>query len=141
MLTFRFFVSWIISAVAMYASFYAWHGFFLDELSQINYPKSIFFLLAGITYLLISFLSLRIFDLKLLRKTISNIFLRGILSGSIVGVLVFTVTKVTGISVGKSLTLEHFLLDAWWQCIEQIIGGLTISICAFFIYDPKLEDA
>jgi hypothetical protein len=140
MFSIRFFVSWLFGAIAMYLSFYAWHGLFLNELIQINYPKSIFFLFAGITYLVISFFTVRIFDIKFLRKIINNIFLRGILAGLVVGVIVFVVTKVTGISVGKSLTLEHVLLDAIWQCVEQTIGGIVIALGAFFIYDPKLED-
>ncbi|MFN5182520.1 MAG: hypothetical protein ACK5D5_05805 [Bacteroidota bacterium] len=140
MFTIRFFLSWLMSAVAMYLSFFFWHGYYLNEISQLSYPRTLFYFFAGVTYLFISFLTIKVYDTKFLRGMIKNIFARGLISGFIVGLLVFMVTKVTGISIGTSNTLEHLALDAMWQCVEQIIGGFVISLGTLFIFDPRLEE-
>jgi membrane protease YdiL (CAAX protease family) len=129
-----------MSAVAMYLSFFFWHGYYLNEISQLSYPRTLFYFFAGVTYLFISFLTIKVYDTKFLRGMIKNIFARGLISGFIVGLLVFMVTKVTGISIGTSNTLEHLALDAMWQCVEQIIGGFVISLGTLFIFDPRLEE-
>ena len=124
----------------MYLAFFFWHGVYLDEISQLNYSTGLFYLFAGITYLVISFLLIKLFDLKATKKIFGNIFMRGLASGLIVGVIVFVVTRVTGIGIGKSVTMNHLLLDVVWQCVEEVSGGMIVSLGAFFIFDPSLEE-
>ena len=140
MFSFRFFISWIIGAIVMYIAFYLWHGMYLNEINQLNYSKSIFYLFAGITYIAIAFLISKIFDLGISRKFFSNIFLRGVVSGLFIGFMVFVITRVSGIGLGKSLTLEHMLFDFAWQLFEQSCGGIVVSLATFFIYDPALDE-
>jgi H+/Cl- antiporter ClcA len=140
MITLRFFISWIVAAVLMYLAFYAWHGVYLNELKTLPYSRTIFFIFAAVTYILISFLLLKIYEIKLLKKLVSNIFLRGLIAGGIMGVVVFMMSRVTGVGFGNSVTLKHLLFDGTWQVIEQCIGGLVMALGQMFIYDPVLEE-
>lgn len=139
-MTFRFFVSWIVAAVLMYLAFYAWHGIFLDELNRITYSKTLFFIFAAFSYLVISYLLFKIYELKLLKKFIGNLFLRGLVAGCIMAGVVFVITKVTGVGISNSITLKHLMLDAAWQTVEQCAGGLIMALGQAFIYDPVLEE-
>jgi hypothetical protein len=139
-MNYRFFVSWIVGAIVMYLAFYAWHGIFLDELSRISYSRGLFFLFAAFSYLVISFLLFKIFEMKLLKKYVSNLFLRGIVAGIILAGVVFVVTRVTGVGIGTSVTLKHLLLDISWQTVEQSLGGMIMALGQLFIFDPELEE-
>ncbi len=139
-MNFRFFVSWIVGAIVMYVAFYFWHGIFLDELSRINYSRGLFFIFAALSYLVISFLLFRIYEMKALKKYISNMFLRGLVAGVLLAGVVFVVTRVTGVGIGTSVTLKHLLLDVSWQTIEQCVGGIIMALGQLFIYDPVLEE-
>jgi H+/Cl- antiporter ClcA len=123
----------------MYLAFYFWHGIFLDEINRISYSKTLFFLFAAITYLVISFVIFKVYELKLLKKYVKNLFLRGLISGIVVGIIVFVISRVADVGLGKSITLEHLLFDATWQSVEQAIGGCVMALGQAFIYDPVLE--
>jgi hypothetical protein len=140
MITLRFFISWIIAAVLMYLAFYSWHGIFLNEISKLGYPQSIFYIFAGITYIVISFLLFKIYELKYLKKIVKNIFLRGLIAGAALGGIVFVVTKVSGVAFSPGFSLKYLLFDGAWQVCEQTIGGLVMALGQFFIYDPVLEE-
>jgi H+/Cl- antiporter ClcA len=139
MLSLRFFISWIFSAIIMYIAFYAWHGLYLDEISKIPYQKSIFFIFAGITYIIISFFLFKVYELKFLKKKVRNIFLRGILAGVVLGALVFVVTRVTDVGFTSRFSLTYLLFDGAWQILEQSVGGFVMALGTAFIYDPQLE--
>jgi hypothetical protein len=136
----RFFVSWIICAVVMYLAFYSWHGLFLDELNRIQYSRGLFFIFAALTYLVVSFLLFKVYELKPLKKLVRNMFLRGLIAGAILGCTVFVVSRVTGVGIGTSITMKHMLLDFSWQTVEQCAGGLVMALGQLFIYDPALEE-
>lgn len=140
MLSFRFFISWIIAAVIMYFAFYFWHGVFLDEIARIPYSKGLFYIFAAITYLVISFVIFKVYELKILKRLFSSIFLRGLIAGIIVGVVVFMVSRVMDVGLGKSMNLKHLLFDASWQSVEQMLGGFVMALGQAFIFDPELEE-
>jgi hypothetical protein len=139
-MSFRFFSSWILSSVIMYSAFYFWHGVFLDDISRITFPKSIFFIFSAITYLVIGFLQYRLFEFRYGIKFIQNHFLRACVVGLFTGLVVFSVTRVTGVGIGQSLTMKHFLFDASWQMVEQLLGGMVIAGCRFIIYEPAYDE-
>lgn len=139
-MTLRFFASWILAAVLMYIAFYAWHGMYLDDLSRISYSRGLFFIFAAFTYLVISFLLFKIYELKLLKKFLSNVFLRGLAAGCIMAGVVFVITRVMDVGITTSITMKHLALDAAWQTVEQCIGGLVMALGQTFIYDPVLEE-
>ena len=140
MLTIRFLVSWMLAAVLMYLSFYAWHGVFLNEIQTLQYSHNLFYVFAAITYLVISFLLLKIYETKIIKGFIKNIFLRGLCASIIMGLVVFVMTQVTGVGFSNSITLKYLMLDSSGQNLEQCIGGLVIVLCQLFIYDPILEE-
>lgn len=141
MLTLRFFISWLVASVLMYVAFYAWHGVYLNELSKLSISsKTLFYVFAAITYLVIGFLVFKVYELKFLKHLIKSIFMRGIIAGAFVGGLVFVVTKVTGIGFSPGFSLKYMLFDGAWQVTEQIAGGLIMALGQVFIYDPVLEE-
>lgn len=139
--SFRFFVSWILSAVCMYAAFYFWHGIFLNDLNNISLSKTLFMLLAALVYLVISFIVYRVYEMRLLNQYVPSTLLRGILSGLLVGFTLFSVITVLGISFTKHMTMTYMLADCLWQMAEQVIGGIIISIGKAVLYEPKPEEA
>ena len=139
--SFRFFVSWIVSAVLMYAAFYFWHGIFLNDLNNISFPKALFLLLAALVYLVVSFVLYRVYEMRLLNQFISSTLLRGVASGIIVGFVLFAATTVLGISFTRHMTMTYMLVDCLWQMAEQVLGGVIIAIGKAVLYEPRREEA
>jgi hypothetical protein len=138
--SFRFFVSWIVSAIVMYAAFYFWHGIFLNDLNNITFSKALFLLLAALVYLVISYTLYRIYEMRLLNKFVYSAFLRGIISGVVLGFVLFSVITVLGISFTKHVNMKYIMADCAWQIAEQVLGGIIISIGKGLLYEPTPEE-
>ncbi len=136
----RFVISWVISAIIMYSAFYCWHGILSNDFYKIQYPKGIFLILAALVYIVISFVLVKFFDYKLIRNKIKNLFLRAIVIGSLLGFLLFSISIVFGIGFSSSYSLQIFLVDAFWQIFEQILGGLVIALAHVFIFIPEFDE-
>jgi hypothetical protein len=132
-------VSWIIAAVLMYVAFYFWHGVFLNDLNRITFSKGLFLGLAALVYLVISFVLYKTCESKLLEKYISHPMLRGIISGFMIGFVLFAVVTVLGISFSKNINVTYILADCAWQIAEQVIGGLIIGLGKILIFEPIPE--
>ena len=135
----RFFIAWILSAALMYLAFYIWHGLVLTDLYRISFPKTIFLIFAAITYFVVSFVLYKVFEFKIWNRITNNVFVKGILSGALVGGLLFIITTVVGISFTSKLSLTSLVLDLGWQIFEQTLGGLVVALCHAFIFIPDLE--
>ncbi len=140
MLNRRFYFAWIIGAIAMYSAFYCWHGLILTDFSRVNFPKPLFLSFTAITYLLISFLVYKVFELKLWDAISKNLFTKAVFTGLTVGFLLFVVTSVLGISFSARFSFTHFVTDCIWQIIEQSIGGIVVAFCHIHVYSPELEE-
>lgn len=138
--SFRFFVSWIVSAIVMYAAFYFWHGVFLNDLNNITFSKALFLLLAALVYLVISYVLYRVYEMRLLNKFVSSTFFRGILSGIILGFILFAIITVLGISFTRHMNMKYMMADCAWQIAEQVLGGLIISLGKGLLFEPTPED-
>ena len=57
-------------------------------------------------------------------KKIKNSFKYGILVGGIMGISIYAITFVFGISFSAVIDLKHIAVDAGWQAFEQAVGGL-----------------
>lgn len=137
--SFRFYLSWILAAVFMYVAFYFWHGVFLNDLSRLTFPKALFLGLAALVYLVISFIVYRTYESKFLQKYISQPLLRGVVSGFLIGFILFSLVTVLGISFTKNVNFTYIIADCAWQIAEQIIGGLVIGFGKIFIFEPIPE--
>ena len=106
--SFRFYLSWILAAVLMYIAFYFWHGIFLNDLNRISFSKVLFLGLAALVYLVISFILYKTYESKILEKHIYHPVFRGVVSGFIVGFVLFALVTVLGISFTKNVNLYQF---------------------------------
>lgn len=140
MLNIRFFVSWIFGALLMFSAFYVWHGVISTDFYRIQYPKGIFLGLAAVVYLIVSFLLYKVFELKFWSKISSNLFLRGLFSGVILGFTLFAFTLVLGVGFSGAYSLKILLVDCLWQLIEQSIGGMVIALAHLFIFVPHVDE-
>lgn len=140
--TFRFFLSWIIAAIAMYVAFYIWHGLVLNDFKQIQFPLVWFVLLSAFAYLVISYLLYRVFETKIL-SFFDSVIMRGFISALIVGISLFAIMTVLHISFTKSMTTTYLITDFFWQIVEQSIGAAIIVLGKQFIMepDPEFEEA
>ncbi len=138
--SFRFFISWIISAIVMYSLFYVWHGIFLNDLEKISFNIVIFLLLAALVYLVISFVIYRTFESRLLKKYIVKPMSRGIISGVMVGFVLFAIVSVLGISFTHTVNTKYIIVDCAWQILEQIVGGLIVGLGKIMIFEPNSDD-
>jgi hypothetical protein len=137
--SFRFYVSWIFSAVLMYVAFYVWHGLFLNDLNRISFPIAIFLGLAALVYLVISFILYRTYESKFLTKYIPQPMLRGVSSGFLIGFILFALVAVLGISFTSNVNATYLMADCAWQIVEQIIGGIIIGLGKIIIFEPIPE--
>jgi hypothetical protein len=123
----------------MYGAFYVWHGVFLNDLNQISFSKALFLVLAALVYLVISFILYRTYESKFFQKNISQTILRGVVSGFLIGFILFSIVTVLGISFTKNINITYIMADFGWQISEQIIGGLVIGFGKLFIFEPVLD--
>jgi hypothetical protein len=131
----RFFLSWIISSVVMFSLSYVWHGLVLNDFERLNYPKEIFLIGCVITYLILGFLLTKIYEMKFPKKIAKRPFIRGIVSGSMLGIAAYIVSIVIGVSFNSELTPAYILFDMMWQAAEQTVGGIVVAFVYISIYD------
>jgi hypothetical protein len=136
MTTRRFLLSWIFSSVGMWGISYLWHGFFLNDITNLNYPKGIYLMASTIVYMVIGFLLTRIFSLQFTINIFRNFFVRGIACGAVVGVLLYMFMIVLGVSFTKNLSMANMIIDIPWQLFEQSFGGILIALTYVLIYEP-----
>lgn len=135
MLTKRFLISWLASSVVMFLAFYAWHGIFLTDFQRLPYPKEVFLVVASIVYLVIGF-SLNIaYEMKKLDVFHRQPLTRGAIAGAALGVGLFFLTMITGVSFGGSRTLVNLAMDIGWQVVEQSLGGIVVGIVHILVFD------
>ncbi|MEW6470078.1 MAG: hypothetical protein AB1458_14220 [Bacteroidota bacterium] len=138
MLNKRFFISWIVSSVVMFALSYVWHGILLNDFKMLTIPQGVFLSFAGVAYLLIGALVTRLFSLEYFTKLSRHLFLRGLLVGAVCGFMIFIVTIVTGVSFTKNSTSAFILVDMTWQLIEQAIGGFAVGVVHASVWDDSM---
>lgn len=117
----EFFLSWILTFVFLYGISYLWHGLLLNDLSRVNYSINFFLLLLAIVYFAISFVLT--FLIHFLAQFGKNKVRRGLMIGMPMGIFIYLITFIFGISFYSNPTLNHILFDLSWQVIEQAIGG------------------
>ena len=139
-LNLRFFISWILGAVLMYVLFYIWHGVFLNDFKKINFPLTWLLIFTSVAYITISFLLYAVYESKPMRN-IYNFFFRGVISGALVGFIIFIISTVVTISISRQLTPEHLMFDCIWQIAEQTCGGLLMALVKVFVIDFRHEEA
>lgn len=137
---FRFFISWILSAVVMFTLFYVWHGYFLNDFKRINFPIVWFVTFAAITYLIFGAGIYFLYESQLF-KSIRNFITRGLVCGVIAGFSLFMISTIVNISLTKHLTINHLMIDCAWQMAEQTIGALVVVAFKIFIHEPNHENA
>jgi CDP-diglyceride synthetase len=136
----RFFASWILGSILMYALFYTWHGVFLNDFKKISFPFTWLIIFTSIAYITISFVLYAVYESKPM-KNVYNFFFRGILSGALVGFIIFVISTVVTISISRNLSAEHLMLDCVWQMTEQTIGGILLAVVKVFVADHRHEEA
>jgi hypothetical protein len=133
----RFFISWVLSSLVMFAISYVWHGVVLNDLAKINYPLTLFLIFAGLVYFVVGFLLTRFYQSRIFSKRFKDSFInRGLAAGAIAGFVIYLVVLVMGVSVTHVLTLEYLLIDLGWQIFEQMAGGFVVALCHVMVWDP-----
>ena len=138
MLSKRFLISWIASSVGMFAAFYLWHGMFLTDFINLNYPKEIFLVVSAFVYLIVGFVLNKAYEMKMLHRFHRKPVLRGMVSGAMIGIVLFMITTVMGVSFSGTRTVGDLLLDVSWQTVEQALGGAIAGVVHIFVFDERL---
>lgn len=126
---------WLLASAVMFGLSYVWHGLLLTDLEDLRIPRTLYFILAGVVYLVLG-LALTIGVHKAIQY--EWISLKGafpvmcMLLAAAAGFFVYLVIFVLGMSFAKSGAV-HMVVDALWQMVEQAVGGLMVSLG--IIYD------
>jgi len=127
----KFFFSWLICTLVMLGASYAWHGLFLNDLIRLDYSINLFYALAATAYVVLGFfLTVAIYYIK----SGKNSYINGLAIGGGMGLLVYFLAFVFGISFNSTIELEMILVDATWQVFEQSIGGLVCGLVYRFLF-------
>ncbi len=135
LLTRKFFLSWILSAVLMFSLSYVWHGWILNDLISLPYPLALFLGLSALVYLVIGFALTFVYSFVHLER---NYTLKGLLLGGALGFFIYLIAFTLGVSFSSSGELEHVVVDFLWQMIEQGVGG-TVTGLVFLISRRRAE--
>lgn len=114
----------------MYGISYAWHGWVLNDISEMRTGLGLYLSLSGIAYLVIAMGIVLLVHRGLAQGWISmkSAFpFKGMLLGAMVGVVVYVLVFISGFSFA-SHELHHVALDFIWQLVEQGLGGLMVSL-------------
>src|SRR6478735_622984 len=123
----RFFLSWIFSALVMFALFYVWHGIFVNDFKRIQFPLSWFVSFAAVTYLIFGAVIYFLYESELMKK-IRNFFVRGIICGAIAGFSLFMIATIVNFSLTNQLSIQHLMMNCVWQISEQIVGAMVMVL-------------
>jgi hypothetical protein len=132
----RFLLSWIFSSLLMFGISYSWHGIFLNDVRNLNYPISIYLISSSIIYLLTGFALVKFFSHLFIIQMFRNFIVRGLVCGASLGLVMYMAALVLGISFTKNTSMSSILIDVPWQIFEQAMGGLLIGTFFSFIYEP-----
>lgn len=139
----RFLLSWIFSSLFMFMLAYVWHGLFLNDYERLQYPESVFLIFSSVVYLAIGFVIAKAVDASfLIKKFKRKPLIRGVIAGSICGMLLFVVANVIGVSFSAGFQIKALLFDLTWQMIEQTMGGCIVAVVHYTVFDPTaiIED-
>lgn len=120
----RFFLAWLLGAIAMYLASYSWHAIFLNDFQRISYPKDILLLSFGLIYLITSLVIVLLVKFVPINITFLQ---KGILFGCGAGFFLYLVAFSFGITFYASPSIEHILFDLSWQTIEGGLGGAVVG--------------
>lgn len=128
-------LGWIFSSVLMFGLSYVWHGIVLNDYDLISYPMGVYMVSAAIVYLVVGFLLNRIFIAEFLDRFSEKAIPRGLLAGAALGLIVYMVALVVGVTFSQGLELKYLLLDVIWQTVEQCAGGLVVALVYIFVFE------
>jgi hypothetical protein len=93
----------------MYVAFYFWHGVFLNDLNRISFSKVLFLGLAALVYLVISFYPyIELTNLNYYQNILVIAIFRGVVSGFMIGFVLFALVTVLGISFTKNIKFHIY---------------------------------
>ena len=130
----RYYGSWFIASILMFALSYLWHGIFLNDIDKITYPLGFYYGLAAFTYLCIGFI---VTMLATKVEFSSKKYVNGAIFGGILGFFFYLLAFVLGISFTDGNELSHVAIDFMWQMVETGVGGLV----AGYMYEVYVEHA
>ncbi|MES1222956.1 MAG: hypothetical protein ABUT20_46115 [Bacteroidota bacterium] len=139
-LTKRFFISWIMSAIVMFSLSYLWHGIFLNDFSRLNYPKQVFFVIAIMVYLIISMGIAVVYSHHRLDGMKKQPLRKGLIVGAAFGFALYMITLVIGVSFTRTMTLGNIMFDCGWQMLEQAVGGVVVGFASVVVSSEHLFD-
>jgi hypothetical protein len=137
-LGYRFFLSWISSAVVMFVLFYTWHGIFLNDFKRIQFPLAWFVSFAALTYLIFGAIIYFLYESEIMKR-MRNFFARGLVCGAIAGFSLFMIATIVNISLTKHLSMQHLMMDCIWQISEQMMGAMVVVLYKIVIHEPQPE--
>lgn len=125
----------LLSSTTMFVVSWLWHGLALTDLEELTIPKTLYFCLAGLVYLMLGLGMTFAIHTSIQHEWISlkRAFpFTSMLLGAAMGFFVYLVIFVLGMSFTKS-GMVHVVVDVLWQMLEQGLGGLAVSLG--IIYD------
>jgi hypothetical protein len=132
----RFVYSAVLSSLFMFGISYAWHGIFLNDLSNLNFPIGIYLISTSFVYLITGCLLSKMFSTHIIANYFRNFFIRGICCGAALGLILYMFALVLGITFTRVITMDGILVDVPWQMFEQSLGGLVVAVVYALIYEP-----
>ena len=139
MFTTRFYTGWLLSAILMYVAFYIFHGVLTNDIIKLTLPKTLFFSVAAIVYLVVGFGMSLLFNSTSLKKNIHGPYKRSLLIGILTALFMYGVAFTVGISFSFSVSMLNFLVDICWQLVEQSIGAFFIALANTLFYHEEQE--
>ena len=105
----------------MFVLSFIWHGQILNDLKLISIPLQTYLVISAVVY---TGIGLIVTVLTYLGKRIKDSFRYGVVAGAAVGVFIYAIAFVFGISFYAGFDLKVVLFDVAWQSFEQGVGGL-----------------
>lgn len=118
-------VSWIIVSVLMFTLSYLWHGIVLNDFKRLYIQKDVYLMLMAIVYLV---LGATVVGLNTILNSKKNEILKAGALGASLGIFIYLVTFVLGVSFDTSKQITHIIVDVVWQVTEQGTGGIVCGI-------------
>lgn len=133
----KFYVGWIISALLMYLCFYLFHGILTNDLIKISIPRTVFLTVAAFVYLALGFGMSVLLDASFFKKEIKSVYTRAFIAGPLVGIFLYCVALVVGVSFSAKFSVVNMLVDISWQIVEQTVGIVVIAFVKIITFDPN----
>ena len=118
----------ILTSAIMFGLSYFWHMYALNDIDRPSFDMTYYYIFAPILHVCITLFIALVISLDLMNFLFSNKILGSFFAGAFIGVVIYLIQLIFGISFNKDTTIAYITIDLLWQIIHKGTGGVILKL-------------